>query len=58
MNNKLTAITILSGKGIGTALLEKGIQRLRGAKEIQLNVEKNNRIGMDFYEAKGFAVVS
>lgn len=58
---ELTAIyldPIYQGKRIGTALLEEGIERLRGVKEIHLNVEKNNRIGMDFYEAKGFAVVS
>lgn len=46
------------GIGIGTALLEEGIQRLRGVKEIHINVEKNNRIGINFYEAKGFAVES
>jgi ribosomal protein S18 acetylase RimI-like enzyme len=46
------------GKGIGTALLEEGIQRLRGVQEIHINVEKNNSIGMNFYKAKGFAVAS
>jgi len=58
---ELTAIYLYpayQGKGIGTALLEEGIQRLRAVKEIRLNVEQNNRIGMEFYEAKGFAAVS
>ena len=58
---ELTAIYLYpdyQGKGIGTALLEEGIQRLNGVQEIHLNVEKNNRIGMNFYEAKGFREVS
>ena len=58
---ELTAIYLYQayqGKGIGTALLAEGIQRLQGVKEIHLNVEKNNRIGLTFYQAKGFEVVS
>lgn len=46
------------GKGIGTALLKEGIKYLEGAKEIFINVEKENRIGTTFYKAKGFEVVS
>ncbi|MGV3463732.1 MAG: GNAT family N-acetyltransferase [Heyndrickxia sp.] len=46
------------GNGIGTALLNKGIQVLEGVKEIYINVEKDNQIGTRFYQAKGFVVVS
>jgi ribosomal protein S18 acetylase RimI-like enzyme len=46
------------GKGIGSALLQKGIQDLDGVTEIYINVEKDNVIGKTFYEAKGFEVVS
>ncbi|MCX8002241.1 MAG: GNAT family N-acetyltransferase [Anoxybacillus mongoliensis] len=45
------------GKGIGSALLQKGIQHIDGANEIYVNVEKDNIIGKSFYEAKGFKVV-
>lgn len=46
------------GKGIGTALLQKGIHELDGVNEIYINVEKDNKIGKTFYEAKGFEVVN
>ncbi|RDW17647.1 GNAT family N-acetyltransferase [Oceanobacillus arenosus] len=46
------------GKGIGTAFLRHGIEQLGDVEEIHLNVEKNNEIGMNFYTAKGFEVVS
>lgn len=46
------------GKGIGSAFLEEGIKHLEDVKEIQLNVEKDNYIGRQFYEAKGFSVIS
>ncbi|MBD8036703.1 GNAT family N-acetyltransferase [Solibacillus sp. A46] len=45
------------GKGIGSALLQQGIDNLDGIKEIYINVEKDNKIGKTFYEAKGFDVV-
>ncbi|MDN4494731.1 GNAT family N-acetyltransferase [Ureibacillus aquaedulcis] len=45
------------GKGIGSALLQKGIKDLDGVKEIYINVEKDNKIGMAFYEARGFEVI-
>ncbi|WP_453996008.1 N-acetyltransferase family protein [Bacillus nitroreducens] len=44
------------GKGIGSALLQKGIH-LDGVTEIYINVEKENKIGMTFYKAKGFEIV-
>ena len=46
------------GKGIGTALLNEGFKNLEGAKEVFINVEKENKIGKTFYQAKGFKVVS
>ncbi|WP_067724714.1 GNAT family N-acetyltransferase [Oceanobacillus damuensis] len=45
------------GYGIGTAFLKEGIENL-GAREIRLNVEKNNDIGKTFYHAKGFEIES
>lgn len=46
------------GKGIGTALLKEGIGVLKGVRMIFVNVEKENRIGSNFYKAKGFTVTS
>lgn len=54
---ELGAIYLLpnhQGKGIGTALLEQGIKKLEGVREIYINVEKENKIGIVFYVAKGF----
>jgi len=45
------------GEGIGTALLQEGIRNLEGVKEIFINVEKENKTGKTFYEAKGFNIV-
>ncbi|CEG26172.1 GNAT family N-acetyltransferase [Bacillus sp. B-jedd] len=45
------------GKGIGTALLNEGIAKLEGIKELYINVERDNLIGRTFYEAKGFTVI-
>ncbi|MFC3041501.1 GNAT family N-acetyltransferase [Virgibacillus xinjiangensis] len=46
------------GKGIGSALLQEGIDQLGGVEEVYLNVEKQNEIGKNFYHAKGFEQVS
>ena len=46
------------GKGIGSALLQKGLKDLDGVKEIYINVERDNKIGNTFYKAKGFEIVS
>jgi ribosomal protein S18 acetylase RimI-like enzyme len=46
------------GKGIGTGLLQEGIKQIDGIKEIFINVEKENDVGLTFYKAKGFVVVS
>lgn len=45
------------GAGIGTALLQEGIKHLNDVKEIYINVERENKIGKSFYEAKGFVTV-
>ncbi len=45
------------GRGIGTALIQQAVKELEGIKEIYINVEKDNKIGMNFYEAKGFEIV-
>ncbi len=47
----------LQHKGIGTALLEKGIQELEGATNLSVCVEKDNTNGRRFYQAKGFQMV-
>lgn len=57
---ELGAIYLLptyQGKGIGTALIQKGVEDLPGIKEIFINVEKDNTVGLTFYRAKGFEVV-
>lgn len=45
------------GQGIGTTLLQQAVTELDGLKDIYINVEKDNTIGMNFYKAKGFEVV-
>ncbi|MEK4304473.1 MULTISPECIES: GNAT family N-acetyltransferase [Oceanobacillus] len=45
------------GNGMGTALLEYGIEDLKPAF-IQLNVEKENAKGMAFYKGRGFKIIS
>src|SRR5690625_953223 len=44
--------------GIRLAFLKEGMKHLKDVKEIQLNVEKDNHIGRQFYESKGFSVIS
>lgn len=45
------------GKGIGTGLINEGIKKIKNIKELYLNVERDNKLGQRFYEAKGFEVV-
>ncbi len=45
------------GYGIGSALLQKGIDALDKVTEIYVNVEKSNQPGMMFYASKGFETV-
>lgn len=42
------------GEGIGTALLQEGIKNLNGAQSLIADVEKDNKSGVTFYQAKGF----
>ena len=54
---ELGAIYLLSeyhGEGIGTALLQEGIKNLKGAQSLITDVEKENKSGVTFYQAKGF----
>ncbi|TAA72693.1 GNAT family N-acetyltransferase [Planococcus salinarum] len=58
---ELGAIYLLpehQGNGIGSALLNKGITMATSAKKVFINVEKENRTGVRFYEARGFDFVS
>lgn len=45
------------GKGVGTALLQQGIETLKNVKTIYIDVEKENNSGTIFYKAKGFKVI-
>ena len=45
------------GEGIGSALVQKGIEKLGNVKEVMVEVEKENLVGKRFYEAKGFEIV-
>lgn len=45
------------GQGIGTSLLQKGIETLPNVKEIYIDVEAENTNGKVFYETKGFKTV-
>lgn len=47
----------VQGQGIGTALLQKGIETLGMVREIYVNVEKENKIGRQFYSARDFKVI-
>lgn len=56
-DSELGAIYLLpeyQGVGIGTALLQQGLQNLDGAKVLFISVEKENAVGIDFYLARGF----
>lgn len=44
-------------RGIGTAMLQEGINQLDGVVSISVEVEKDNAIGVSFYKAKGFEIV-
>ena len=43
-------------KGVGTKLLQFGIDQLKPT-QILINVEAENKIGRQFYEAKGFQII-
>jgi ribosomal protein S18 acetylase RimI-like enzyme len=44
------------GKGIGTDLLQAGIDQLKNVKKIYVNVEKENEAGVSFYKSRGFRI--
>src|SRR5699024_9819720 len=44
-------------RGIGTAMLQEGINQLDGVVSIYVEVEKDNAIGVSFYNAKCFQIV-
>lgn len=46
------------GRGIGTALLEAGVNNIANIEGIYLDVEKENTIGTAFYTAKGFTIMN
>lgn len=59
--SELSAIYLLpkyQGKGIGSALLNSGCHQLKNSKKIYVNVEKANKMGIQFYEKKGFEKLS
>lgn len=58
---ELGAIYLLpdyQGMGLGTALLNEGIANAQHATKVFINVEKENKTGVKFYNAKDFKVVS
>ena len=55
---ELGAIYLLpnqQGKGVGSALLQKGLTALKGIRKLYIHVEAANEKGKRFYESKGFA---
>lgn len=57
---ELAAIYLLptyQGNGIGSAFLKQAIKDLPNLKQIHLYVEQQNKIGMNFYIAKGFKMI-
>lgn len=57
---ELSAIYIhpdFQGKGVGSALLQKGIDDIKGVRKIYINVEKENHKGRTFYISNGFETV-
>ena len=50
--------TAHQGKGIGSALLQKGIEGFENGKELIVEVEKDNLVGVKFYKAKGFKLIA
>lgn len=46
------------GKGIGSALLQQGIQMFSEIKSLIVCVERENTTGMSFYQARGFVRIA
>lgn len=38
-------------------MIQQAVKELKGIKKIYIKVEKENKIGTNFYEAKGFEIV-
>lgn len=60
-SSELSAIYIhpdFQNQGLGSLFLKQAINQIAGLKEIQLNVEKDNQLGMNFYHAKGFKIMA
>lgn len=58
---ELGAIYLLpefQGEGVGTALLNEGINNAQKASKVFINVEKENGRGVYFYKAKGFEMLT
>lgn len=47
----------MHGKGVGTALLQEGLRMLPNLSSLFVCVEKENKLGMHFYQAKGFIAI-
>ncbi len=47
----------LTGQGIGTYLLETGLQQIGQVKRVLVHVEKQNKRAMQFYVNKGFTFI-
>lgn len=47
----------VKGKGIGTKLLNKGIENIGNVKQVLVHVEKNNQTALHFYKQRGFIFV-
>lgn len=59
-DSTLAAIYLLpetQGRGIGSQLIERGMNELKGLKVLHVEVERQNDPAKRFYEAKGFQVV-
>ncbi|MFC6464289.1 GNAT family N-acetyltransferase [Marinilactibacillus sp. GCM10026970] len=44
-------------RGTGTLLLNQGLNHIKGLRKLYLNVQKENKIGKNFYLKKGFNIV-
>ena len=47
----------MHGKGIGTVLLLEGLRMLPNLSALFICVEKENKLGLHFYQAKGFVTI-
>lgn len=51
-------LPVIQGKGVGTALVNEGIEKAKNASKVFINVEKENEKGVNFYKAKDFKTLS